>query len=537
MKNKLKTFFLFINVSLISFIVVNIVPRPVVIKTSELVYLGSNGRLIYSNFSNEGENQKINHVPDFSYAGYEKGGVAIPNISTKITLTPVNGDNQPQIQQAINQLASYDLDSNGFRGAILLKEGYYEVNSPLIINASGIILRGEGQGKDGTILNATAEYKHTFLNIQGFGSGFNENESTAVNITSSYVPTGSNSFEVTSAENYTIGDEILVWRTPNDAWIDKIDTRNIGWTTERFTCAYERKITNITGTRITIDIPIVDPIQDRFGGGYIVKANVTGRISHCGIENMRLVSQYKNSTDEDHGWRAIEFIRTVNSWVRKVTALYFGRSFILIDGESKFNTVEDCAMLDPIAITRGSRKYAFNVDEATCNLFQRCYSRGDRHAFVLSSEAPGPNVWLDCINTMTKEDIGPHGKWATGALFDCIKGGQMGAFKHWAGGQGWAGAQMMYWNCKLYKDSLRLESPPGAINWAIGCRGPFIWGNGYREHWQAHVIPRSLYIQQLQDRLGEDAVNNITIRAQRDGYIWDALYAWAGAGDLTEYIT
>ncbi|MHA1997156.1 MAG: hypothetical protein ACTSU9_03495 [Promethearchaeota archaeon] len=535
MKNRLKVLFLVINLAFLSLLVVNIIPQPVEVKTSKLVYLGPSYRLIYVNYSNEGEDQKINRVPDFSYVGYEKGEVPIPDIATNITLTPIPGDNQPQIQQAINQVASNGLDSDGFRGAILLKKGYYGVNSSLVINASGIILRGEGQGNDGTILNATAEYEHDLIIVQGSGGGFNENASTVANITSSYVPTGAYSFEVNSTVHYSIGDDIVVWRTPDDAWIDAVDGEEFEWTTERFTCGYERVITNISGNRITIDIPIVDPIQDRFGGGYIVKSNAIGRISHCGVENIRLVSQFKNSTDEEHGWRAIRFGRTTNSWVRKVTALHFGRSFILIDDESKFNTVEDCAMLDPIAITGGSRKYAFNVDEATCNLFQRCYSRGDRHAFVLSSEAPGPNVWLDCVNTQTKEDIGPHGKWATGTLFDCIRGGEMGAFKHWAESQGWAGVQMMFWNCELYKDSLRLENPPGAINWAIGCRGPFIWGNGYVEHWQAPVTPRSLYIQQLEDRLGAGAVNNITIPAQRDGYIWGALYAWAGEGDLMDY--
>jgi len=44
-----------------------------------------------------------------------------------------------------------------------------------------------------------------------------------------------------------------------------------------------------------------------------------------------------------------------------------------------------------------------------------------------------------------------------------------------------------------------------------------------------HVVsPRSLYLQQLQDRLGQQAVINITTAAQRQGRIWDVLAARAG---------
>ncbi|MNT84890.1 hypothetical protein D3C72_2249840 [compost metagenome] len=42
------------------------------------------------------------------------------------------------------------------------------------------------------------------------------------------------------------------------------------------------------------------------------------------------------------------------------------------------------------------------------------------------------------------------------------------------------------------------------------------------------VTPRSLYLQQLRDRLGEQAVVNVTTEEQRDGRIWDSLSAGGG---------
>lgn len=43
-------------------------------------------------------------------------------------------------------------------------------------------------------------------------------------------------------------------------------------------------------------------------------------------------------------------------------------------------------------------------------------------------------------------------------------------------------------------------------------------------------LPRSLYLQQLEDRLGPEAVEAITIPEQRYGRIWDQLSEWGGEG-------
>ena len=75
------------------------------------------------------------------------------------------------------------------------------------------------------------------------------------------------------------------------------------------------------------------------------------------------------------------------------------------------------------------------------------------------------------------------------------------------------------------------------MNWAVGIIGTRINGNfspnepdGIIQSAGTRVAVRSLYLQQLQDRLGTQAVANITIPAQRSGTIWNALSAWAGEG-------
>ncbi len=133
-----------------------------------LVYTNANGKLAYNTFTNQGETDKINTVPDFSNAGYKGGGVAIPTAPVVRTLSPQPGDNRARIQQVISEVEALPMDANGFRGAILLNAGTYDVGDSLLIRASGVILRGVGQGSSGTILRATKRLiGSTLIRVQG----------------------------------------------------------------------------------------------------------------------------------------------------------------------------------------------------------------------------------------------------------------------------------------------------------------------------------------------------------------------------------
>lgn len=501
---------------------------------SKLVQTGSKGKLTYTTYANEGESNSINIIPDYSHAGYKGGGIALPGVPIKKTLSPQAGDNYKYIQDAIKAVEQLPQDANGIRGAILLKAGTYELKGLLTITKNGVVLRGEGQGENGTILKDLVPGQHSFIRIKGSGKGHGESASTK--ITTEYLPTGATVLEIESTKGFKAGDSIIVVRQPNQQWIDALDMTQFGWKPNYYKAEFERTIVKITGNRITLKEPVVDPIQSKYGGGYIYKAKRDGRISNCGIENMRLESAYKTDTSEDHGWDAIALLRAENCWVKQVTAKYFGYACVSIESQSVYNTVVECAMLDPKSITTGGRKYSFVVESGSAfNLLNRCYTRGGRHDFVTGSVVPGPNVFLDCYSTDTYADIGPHHRWATGLLFDNIYGGQIRVQNRGAmgTGHGWSGAQVMFWNDHSYKSDLKVNSALGSKNWAIGCTGQKQDGTtGYWESWGTHVLPRSLYLQQLKDRLGDKAVNNTIIKEQQNGNIWELLAAWKGEGKL-----
>src|SRR6185312_2772012 len=80
--------------------------------TNSWVYFDAPGHLNYRIWTNG------NHIMDFSSAGYQGGGVAIPtNVATVVTVNPSGGNDTAAIQSAINTVASHSM-ANGFRGAV-----------------------------------------------------------------------------------------------------------------------------------------------------------------------------------------------------------------------------------------------------------------------------------------------------------------------------------------------------------------------------------------------------------------------------------
>ncbi len=507
-----------------------------------LATLDACGRLAYGRYANQGQSDRVHVLPDYSFAGYERGGVAIPDVPVAVTVHPGSGDDGARIQAALDEVADMPL-VNGFRGAVLLTKGAYQISAPLRIHKTGVVLRGEGQGTNGTVITAGGTDQYVAVEVAGSGSGLGEVSGSRTPITTSYVAVGARKVDVESAAGFSPGDAIAVLRTPNQAWIDALGMDAFGWTPGGYAIAHERRIEAIEGNTLTLDIPIVDAMESGYGGGAVFRTDVQGRIRHCGVEDLRLESTYASDTDEDHAWTGIELKRTTNSWVRRVTVRYFGYSAVHIDAESNFNTVQDTAMLDPKSEITGGRRYPFNVSDGVGNLFQRCYVRHGRHNFVTGARVTGPNVWLDCLAEDNHADDGPHHRWATGLLFDNTRSEELRVQNRQESGtgHGWAGAQVMFWNARA--ESVVCDAPKGAMNYAVGVVGQKDQGSWAPEEpfglWESEgavVEPRSLYLKQLEDRLGPGAVEAVTLPAQRQGRIWAALRDWAGDGRLEDHL-
>jgi hypothetical protein len=476
---------------------------------SKLVTLNPDGSLTYH------PDEDGNILPDFSRVGYHEGDKPIPDLPVVKTVeAPADGNGSPLIQNAINEVSKLPLDANGYRGAILLKKGVYKVVDSLRINVSGIVLRGEGSGKDGTRIIASGTVKRTLLHITGRGAA-KETGNTRVSITDDFVPVGAKSFNVSSTAGYKVGDRIILFRPSPENWIHdlkmdqivaKRDTKQ--WRAGEYDLHYERTITKIEGSKVYIDNPVVMQMEKRYGGGAIYKYTFGGRISEVGVENIHFESEYVSNEDENHGWTAIDIRDTENGWVRNVASQYFGYACVSTDAGTRNITITDCKCTDAKSIITGERRYSFD-NTGQLNLFINCHTEDGRHDYVTGARVCGPNVFYNCTAKHTHADAGPHHRWSTGTLYDNIvtdgdidvqDRGNMGS------GHGWSGVTQILWNCTVSKAVVQQPWVSGQ-NYCIGLHGkkdPGFFENRPDGYWEGQnkkgLVLTSLYLAQFKAR-------------------------------------
>ncbi len=501
--------------------------------TSRLVAPGADGRLVYT------ADERGNTIPDFSRSGYMGGGVALPELPVRKRLEPVagDGDDTARIQAAIDEVSALKPTAEGIRGVVLLGRGTYRVGGKLEIKQSGVVLRGEGQGPEGTILLATGKTRRTLINVAGENLRITELKGSTRRIADGYVPWGARSFNVESSEGLSVGDWVIVYRPATENWIKDLGMDRIverpgtqQWKARSYHLRFERMIEKIEGQRITLDAPVVNAMEEQYGGGFVTRYRQQGRISQSGVEGLRLVSEFEKgqeNKDEAHAFLGVRIDAAANCWARNVTTVHFSHGISLGNG-AIFCTVQDSACLAPVSLITGGRRYPFVINGQYC-LVQRCYSDHARHAEATGAQVRGPNVFLDCLAENTHNDTGPHHRWAVGVLWDNLAGGPFNVQDrgNWGTGHGWAGAQQVAWNCET--STICVQEPPTAQNYAIGCTGEISKGRladrkpGHYESHGRHVEPRSLYLKQLEDRLGAQAVANVTVPAQRTGAVYELL--------------
>lgn len=483
-------------------------------------------------------------IPDFSYVGYMRGEKAIPSPKVDITISPIEGDNFQHIQDAIDSIGKMQL-INGHRGVLLLKKGLYEVSQSLIINKSGIIIRGEGQGINGTHINSTYQFKNkpktstlrTLAVIYVSGNNYSVKESGLKTSINKEIPMGSTSIAVENTDGFHKGDTIQITKTTNEQWVRLLGMIDYGWQSSSFQIPHERIIKDVLSNTLEIDVPMVDAIETKYGGGSVQVINYEGRINNIGIENMRVTTDYMNDEDEDHLWSAVSIIGAHNSWVKNITAEHFAFAAVGLYRSDNI-TVQDCAISNFKSLPIGDRRYSFYIHSGTGNLFQRCFSDGGRHDFATGAIVSGPNVFLDCVGLNSTSATGPHLRWATGTLYDNIYAGKIQSLKAQNDGtaHGWTGAYNMFWNNKTYVAFI-IQNPPIGLNWLIGPVGRIHHLNdSYIASSGNPVTPRSIYIKQLTDRLGSEAVNRITLPSQQgEAPIWNQLTQWKGEGKALNF--
>ncbi|MCD6376225.1 MAG: T9SS type A sorting domain-containing protein [Caldisericaceae bacterium] len=506
---------------------------------SKLVYYGPDGRLHYER---DGEG---NIIPDFSWAGYKNGQQPIPDVPVVVEIEPVAGDNTSHIQQAIDSVAQMEPDSTGFRGAIQLKAGLYEVYGTIYLNKSGIVLRGVGDGEDpasNTIIYAKGNSPNQRSVIVA-GGGDDSKWREMVPGTKSYIMNdtvlvGSRSFRVQKPNYYNVGDNIIIYHPCTEEWLQAIDwggthSNESGaepgvdepWEIGSQPIVYNRYISKIEGDQITIDAPVYNTLVRSLSKSYVYTYMRHKLETHIGIENLRVDIETKGGDDEAHAWNSIDLFLIEDAWVRNCTAIHFGEAGFRTNTATRV-TIENCKALDPVSKITGGRRYNFEAYTASqLILFKNCLATNGRHHYMSNGTTwTSGIVFLDCQSSGAYASSEGHRRWSQGLLYDNLielDGPRPGYNPRLLGlycrgyygtSHGWSAAHSVAWNCDVAQGDLIVQKPPTAQNYAIGCKGKNITGKkppasfdepeGYIEGSnQDGLKPRSLYLAQFEDRM------------------------------------
>jgi hypothetical protein len=495
--------------------------------SSKWAYLDATQRLRYTS------DARGNRIMDFSHAGYKGGGVTLPRVRTGRTLAPEAGDNTARIQAALDEIARLPPDASGFRGALLLRSGRYDVAGTVTITASGVVLRGSGTDATGTVLVVTGA-PHRVLEIGGSGNW--EREGTPAVIADSYVPSGADTFTVDNAGAFRPGDSVLIDRPVTESWIRFMGMDRLSregkpqtWIAPGTIITTDRRIASVAGNRITLDVPLSDALDATYTapkGSTLVKYAFPGRIANVGVESLRVQVPPRDVpiTEGQYTWLRMNAVS--DAWARDAV-IENTQNTITLGPTARRVTLDNVHVRHSVPFTGAASPADIAISGTQILVYRSSVTGQGVWPVVTQAGVTGPNAVVDF--SADQAGVAPHQRWATGLLVDnsVFRNGTERrpniAFsnREYAGsGHGWSIGWAVAWN--VTADYVLIQQPPGAMNWCIGCGGrpPTILWHGKPipvpeipsetfESPGVAVTPRSLYIQQLRDRLGESAVRNL----------------------------
>jgi hypothetical protein len=494
---------------------------------SRWVYPGVDGRLQYTT------DTRGNRIMDFSHAGYKGGGVRIPDVRVARTVKPMAGDNTAQIQAAIDEVSALSVDASGFRGAVLLERGTYDVAGTIRIAAGGVVLRGSGSAEDGTVLRAIGA-PHRLFTVGGSGTW--QIDSARALVTDAYVPAGASTVTVDSAAALRVGDPVVIQRAVTEAWIrfmnmDTLerDGKPQTWLKAGTILTHDRHIKSVEGTRITFDVPLADSFDAEYlnpPGTTVAKYTFPDRIENVGVESLRVMVPARDKPISEAQFTLLSMNAVLDGWVRDVVSVDTHNS-TTFGSTARRVTVDNVHVQHTRPFTASAAPADFAISGTQILLDRSSVTGHGVWPVVTQVGVMGPNVVLNFKSTTA--GIAPHQRWAAGLLVDSSEftGGTdlrpniaFSNREHAGSGHGWSVGWAVAWNVKA--EVLLIQQPPGSKNWCIGCTGrftPILWHKGSipipespsetHESPGIPVTPASLYLAQLRDRLGDQALRNI----------------------------
>jgi hypothetical protein len=377
-------------------------------------------------------------LQDFSYAGYRRGEAPLPVVAGPLhDVVARHGadptgvrDSTAAIQQALDDAGA----AGG--GVVYLPPGTYRVSpksdgdSPLVINRSGVVLRGAGAGK--TFLLNTSYRMRSKEIIRVRPAAVEEGDPVAL---TADLPGPTRRIPVADAAAFAPGDMVRLEWSFTPGWIAEHRQQEYWNESARPRPAqYIREVvaTDPAAGWIEVDVPTRYALRVRD------QANVrklTGLLTQVGVEHLSLGNIQHPGTswrEEDfsrpgapahdvHGSYLMRVAHVVDGWVVGVhsfrpegntstahllaNGIHIGRCYRV--------TVRDCFLQRPQYGGAGGNGYLYHVSVSNECLLADNIAEFSRHGFVISFPGTSGNVFHRCEDRATGRATGHDGEYAT----------------------------------------------------------------------------------------------------------------------------
>ena len=485
----------------------------------DLLQVAPDGRLGYR--SKDGH-----RLPDFGAAGYRGGRDPLPDVVVVHTVGPIPGDNPAHLQQAIDHVAGLPRDREGFRGALLLRPGVYEVAGTLTVAAGGVVVRGAGDGdsSDDTILRAVGDTPHgrDVIVLGSRGSWRGALPGTRTDLTTDLVPVGTTTVGVADPSGLRADHLVVVTHPCTREWLRAVGgggtRRDDPWEQDSVPITHLRRVTDVSGHDVTLDAPLFYDLDRSVSPGSLHAWDAAGLVTQVGLEDLRVdIVTTGGAEDEDHAETGVRITNVRDGWVRGCTVLHFTKAGFLTIGTSQ-TTITGCHALDPVSRITGGRRYNFDAEERSqLVLFTDCHATEARHAFIVNGASSASGiVFHRTTATGGHASSEGHRLWSQGLLFDnhreidprTDRAVLLGSRGDYGTGHGWSAVNSVAWQVDAGGAGVVVQRPPTAQNYAIGCRNGRVDGNGPFDERTGHIegtgrrglTPASLFEAQRIDR-------------------------------------
>lgn len=467
-------------------------------------------------------------LPDFSFAGYQRGEQALPERQPEVSVKDHGavGDGKADDTAAIQKA----IDANPGK-VIHLPEGRYRLTRSLTLvsGAHGTVLQGDGPAR--TVLTAEVPlqeieplpisypetggtayaYSGAFIRFTG-STGYFENSGSAV---AEPVARGATELTLAGDHGFKKGDEVVVLAHEASGqsllrYLYRDDADDLSRAGDSLTLRQVSRITAVKGAQVTLERPLRTELRAEWKPEL---RRFQPRLQEVGVE--RLAFEFPDKPYEGHfterGFNAIQFIGVAHGWVRDVVirnadsgiflngSVFCSLSGIVIESSRRANNTHEAT---------GHHGLSLTSLDCLCTDFE--FRTKFIHDLTVSAgsvgcvfrNGSGPDLSLDHHKRAPYENLFSNLDLGKGSRV-FLSGGHSGIGRH-------AGAGNTYWNLRSRSDvDLPAGFGPARQNFiGVKLRGrgkPDAEGLWLESIPPGKVEPADLYSAQLDRRLGKAA--------------------------------